>query len=126
MAGWFRDEGWEVERMPISREFVHLDGLLVPLDTKLLVACLDALEPWVVASRAELRLCRCRLCRGATPWRQPHGAGQRRVLSMQGADRLNTDLASRGYEVHAPDMSMFTLGGGGVHCLAQALRREPG
>lgn len=30
-----------------------------------------------------------------------------------------------GFKVHAPDMSMFTLGGGGVHCLSQALRRDP-
>ena len=27
--------------------------------------------------------------------------------------------------VHEPDMSMFTLGGGGVHCLSQALYRDP-
>ena len=25
-----------------------------------------------------------------------------------------------------PDLSMFTKGGGGAHCLAQALRRAPG
>jgi len=31
----------------------------------------------------------------------------------------------RGYEVFAPDMSMYTLGGGGVHCLCQALKRDP-
>jgi hypothetical protein len=24
-----------------------------------------------------------------------------------------------------PDLEMFTLGGGGAHCLAQALRRDP-
>ena len=33
---------------PISREFVHMDGLVVPLAEKLLVACLDTLEPWLV------------------------------------------------------------------------------
>jgi hypothetical protein len=26
--------------------------------------------------------------------------------------------------VLAPELDMFTLGGGGAHCLAQALRRE--
>ena len=31
-----------------------------------------------------------------------------------------------GFTVYDPDMSMFTLGGGGVHCLSQALRRDEG
>jgi hypothetical protein len=28
--------------------------------------------------------------------------------------------------VYDPDMSMFTNAGGGVHCMAQHLRRDPG
>lgn len=51
--------------------------------------------------------------------------GNKRVLSMAGSVKLNQDLRDRGYEVYAPDMSMFTLGGGGVHCLCQALKRDP-
>jgi len=34
------------------------------------------------------------------------------------------DSSAMGFEVFDPDMSMFTLGGGGVHCLSQALRRD--
>jgi N-dimethylarginine dimethylaminohydrolase len=33
-------------------------------------------------------------------------------------------LRARGLEVIEVDLSMFTLGGGGAHCLGQALRRE--
>ena len=51
--------------------------------------------------------------------------GNKRVLSMAGSVKLNEKMRSLGYEVHAPDMSMFTLGGGGVHCLCQALKRDP-
>jgi len=51
--------------------------------------------------------------------------GNDRVLSMKGADNLNAEMRSLGFEVHEPDMSMFTLGGGGVHCLSQALCRDP-
>jgi N-dimethylarginine dimethylaminohydrolase len=29
-----------------------------------------------------------------------------------------------GFEVYDPDVSMFTKGGGGVHCMAQPLRRD--
>ena len=48
IAQMVRREGWEALTVPINREFVHMDGLVVPLDEKLLVSCLDALEPWVV------------------------------------------------------------------------------
>ena len=50
--------------------------------------------------------------------------GNDRVLSMRGAAGLNGRLRAMGFEVFDPDMSMFTLGGGGVHCLCQALRRD--
>ncbi|MCP4874762.1 MAG: hypothetical protein GY896_04705 [Gammaproteobacteria bacterium] len=50
--------------------------------------------------------------------------GNKKVLSMAGSVKLNKDLIARGHEVFAPDMSMFTLGGGGVHCLCQALKRD--
>ena len=33
-------------------------------------------------------------------------------------------MRARGLTVQELDLSMFTLGGGGAHCLAQALRRE--
>jgi len=43
---------------------------------------------------------------------------------MKGATVLNEKMRALGFEVYDPDMSMFTLGGGGVHCLCQALHRE--
>jgi arginine deiminase len=50
--------------------------------------------------------------------------GGGKVPSMAGSVKLNDDLRARGYRVFAPDMSMFTLGGSGVHCLCQALKRD--
>ncbi len=126
VAGWVRDEGWEVEVAPISREFVHLDGLVVPLDEKRLVVCLDALEPWLVdwlrgkgfdfveVGYGEARDLGVNLV----------SLGDKRVLSMKGSEKLNGTLRDLGFTVYDPDMSMFTLGGGGVHCLCQALRRD--
>jgi N-dimethylarginine dimethylaminohydrolase len=126
VAEFVRAEGWDVEVAPIPALFVHMDGLVVPLDHKLLVACLDALEGWVIdwlrskgfefvdVGFAEARDLGVNLV----------SLGNNKVLSMAGSARLNQDLRARGYEVYAPDMSMFTLGGGGVHCLCQALRRD--
>ncbi|HEY3192403.1 MAG TPA: arginine deiminase family protein, partial [Solirubrobacterales bacterium] len=50
--------------------------------------------------------------------------GAERVISAAGARDLNAAIAARGLEVIEIDLSMFTLGGGGAHCLSQALRRE--
>ena len=45
-------------------------------------------------------------------------------LTKAGRD-LNQRLEAMGFEVFTPDMSMFQHGGGGVHCLSQAPRRDP-
>ena len=126
VAEFVRKEGWEAVTAPISREFVHMDGLVVPLDEKLLVACLDAMEPWLVQ-----QLCDWGFEFVDVSYREAKNLGVNlvamgngKVLSMKGADELNGKMRALGFDVHEPDMSMFTLGGGGVHCLAQALCRE--
>lgn len=126
VAEYVRAEGWEAITAPISREFVHMDGLVVPLDHKLLVACIDALEPWLVQQLRDWGFSFVDV-----PYREAKNLGVNlvalgngKVLSMQGATELNAKMRALGYEVYDPDMSMFTLGGGGVHCLCQALCRE--
>jgi len=126
VAEFVRAEGWEAVVAPISREFVHMDGLIVPLAEKLVVACTDAMEPWLVdvvkgwgidivdVDYREARNLGVNLV----------ALGDGRGLSMAGAPDLNARMRAMGFEVHDPDMSMFTLGGGGVHCLSQALHRE--
>ena len=34
-------------------------------------------------------------------------------------------MEAHGLELLAPELEMFTLGGGGAHCLGQAIRRDP-
>lgn len=126
IAEFVRAEGWEAVVAPISREFVHIDGLIVPLAEKLAVACIDAMEPWLVD-----------IVRGwgieivDVGYREAKNLGVNlmalgddKVLSMAGATDLNARMRALGFKVYDPDMSMFTLGGGGVHCLSQALHRE--
>jgi len=126
VAAWVRDEGWEAVTVPISREFVHMDGLVVPLDEKLLVACLDALEPWVVTQLRDwgFDFVDVPYVEAKNLGVNLVALGNGKVLSMSGASELNDKMRSLGYQVYDPDMSMFTLGGGGVHCLCQALSRE--
>ena len=126
VVSWFREQGWEAETVPISADFVHLDALLVPVAPKLAVACVDALEDWTLewlhAREFELIDVSYRYTKDLGV--NLVSLGNKRILSMKGDSDVNSRLQARGFEVFAPDMSMFTLGGGGVHCLCQALRRD--
>lgn len=126
VAEFVRAEGWEAEVVPIPALFVHLDGLVVPLEHKLLVACVDALEDWVIdwLRQRGFEFIDVGFAEAKNLGVNLVALGDGKVLSMAGSVKLNDDLRARGYEVFAPDMSMFTLGGGGVHCLCQALRRD--
>jgi N-dimethylarginine dimethylaminohydrolase len=50
--------------------------------------------------------------------------GGDRVLSTAESKDLNERLRALGLTVYDPALSSFTLGGGGAHCLMQAIRRE--
>ena len=111
---------------PISREFVHMDGLIVPLAEKLAVACIDAMEPWLVdiVKGWGIDIVDVEYREAKNLGVNLVALGDGKVLSMAGAKDLNAKMRALGFEVYDPDMSMFILGGGGVHCLCQALHRE--
>ena len=128
VAQWMLDQGWEARVVPIPAHFIHLDALIVPIAPKLAVVCLDALEDWVIAwlrdrgfDFVDVPYRECAMNLGVNLV----GLGNDRILSMASDSDLNERLRALGFKVHEPDMSMFTLGGGGVHCLSQALCREP-
>ena len=127
VAGFVRDKGWDVEVVPVPTLFVHMDGLVVPLDRKRVVTCVDALEGWLVdwLRGKDFELVDVGFAEARDLGVNLVALGNNKVLSMSGSVNLNEKLRGLGYEVFAPDMSMFTLGGGGVHCLCQALRRDP-
>jgi N-dimethylarginine dimethylaminohydrolase len=126
IAEFVRAEGWEAVVAPISREFVHMDGLIVPLAEKLAVACIDAMEPWLVdvVKNWGIEIVDVDYREAKNLGVNLVALGNGKVLSMKGATDLNAKMRALGFDVYDPDMSMFTLGGGGVHCLAQALCRE--
>ena len=127
VAEFVRQEGWEAEVAPIPALFVHMDGLVVPLDEKRVVTCIDALEGWVIdwLRKKGFDMVDVGFSEAKDLGVNLVALGNKRVLSMSGSMNLNDKLRALGYAVYAPDMSMFTLGGGGVHCLSQALRRDP-
>ena len=127
VAGWMEEQGWEAVVAPIPAHFIHMDALVVPIAPKLAVACLDALEDWVIDwlrgrgfDFVEVPYRDCALNLGVNLV----CLGDDRLLSMAGSPQLNERLRALGFKVHEPDMSQFTLNGGGVHCLSQALCRD--
>jgi len=126
LAAWFREDGWEARVQPIPERYVHIDVLVAVLGEKLAAVCSEVLPS------------------SALEWLRSRGfdlievseeqafslgvnaisLGNERVVSAAGAVELNAALRDRGLGVIEIDLTMFTLGGGGPHCLSQALRRE--
>jgi N-dimethylarginine dimethylaminohydrolase len=127
VAGWLHAEGWEVMLEPIPEHYVHIDLMVCMLAPKLAAVCLDTTSDrvldWLRSKKIELvpvnyrdtMLLGCNVV----------ALGNDRVLSTAASQDLNGKLRSMGFTVYDPDVTMFTLGGGGVHCMCQSLRREP-
>jgi N-dimethylarginine dimethylaminohydrolase len=126
LAGWFQEEGWEARVEPIPERYVHIDVLVSVLAPRLAAVCFDAvsgsLVEWLRGKGFEL------IPVSADDAFQlgvnAISLGGERVLSAAAAAGLNAALRAQGLTVLDPELDAFTLGGGGAHCLAQALRRE--
>jgi arginine deiminase len=126
LAGWFQEDGWEARVQPIPERYVHIDVLSAVLAEKLAAVCTEVLPaPTVEWFRSKgFDLIEVSEEQAFTLGANAISLGGERVISAAGADELNAALRARGIEVIELDLSMFTLGGGGPHCLSQALRRE--
>ena len=126
LAEWFEQEGWEarVERFP--EEYVHIDVLVSVLAERLAAVCREVvsseLVQWLEEMGFELIEVSANDAFGLGA--NAISLGAERVLSAAGADSLNEAMRAHGLEVLEQELDAFTLGGGGAHCLAQALRRE--
>jgi arginine deiminase len=126
LADWFREDGWEARVQPIPERYVHIDVLVAILAEKLAAVCSEVLP---AAAMEWLRGKGFDLIEVSEEQAFALGVnaislGNERVLSAATAVELNAAMRTRGLGVIEVDLSMFTLGGGGPHCLSQALRRE--
>ena len=125
---WLEAEGWDVQLVYLDAFFVHLDVAIAMLTARLAAICLEVLPPQVVewlraqriefvpVSYADMMTLGCNVI----------SLGGDRVLMPRASRNLRSACRAHGLEVIDPDISMITIFGGGVHCLCQALRREPG
>jgi arginine deiminase len=126
LAGWFEEDGWEARVQPFPERYVHIDVLVAVLGEKLAAACTEVLPSaaveWLRGKGFDLIDVSAE--QAFSLGVNAISLGEERILSAAGAVELNAQLRARGLAVIELDLSMFTLGGGGPHCLSQALRRE--
>ena len=126
LAGWMRELGWEVRIEMIPSQFVHVDVLVSILGPKLAAVCTDVAGAGLVRwlRDAGFEILDVPVAEAFALGVNAISLGDDRALSAEYSKGLNEQLRAHGVEVFDPDLSMFTLGGGGAHCLGQALRRE--
>lgn len=125
LAAWLRAERWEVRIEPFDEHFLHLDVLFCMAAPGLAVACHDVLDPGFLAWLAGHGIRTI-----PVPYRDAMGLGcnilslgRDRVISARGSRDLNAALRAEGLTVLDPELSLFTAGGGGPHCLTCPLSR---
>jgi N-dimethylarginine dimethylaminohydrolase len=127
VGGWMEAEGIEVKYAPIDEFYVHIDLMVCMLAEKLAAVCLDTTEPdvvdWLRARKIEIVPVSFRDTMGLGC--NVVALGNDRVISVAQSPELNARLRALGFTVYDPDLSQFLLAGGGVHCMAQPLRRDP-
>ena len=126
VASWFQAEGWEVFLTFFDEYYVHIDLMVVPIAEKLTAVCLDCTDPelvdWLKAKGHEII---------DVPFRQTMelgcnlmSLGKDRVIVPIASTTLSENLKARGFDVTCVDTAEISKTGGGIHCMAQALRRK--
>jgi len=126
IKGWFEAEGWEFHTYNFDPHFLHLDAQMGMLAENLAVMCLEAVEPellsWVESKGIRVL---------DVPYRDAMqlgcnvvALGDGRVLVPASSKKLIAMCRAEGLDVYDPDISMISAGGGAVHCMCQALRRD--
>lgn len=127
VASWFEAEGWEVRLAFIDEYYVHIDLMVVPIAPKLTAVCLACTEPgivdWLKAKGHEII---------DVPFQDTMALGCNfmslggdRIIAPKSSQTLIGQLKARGFDVAVVDTAEISKTGGGIHCMAQALRREP-
>jgi len=126
VEGWFKREGWETRLAFFDEYYVHIDLMVVPIARKLTAVCLACTEPgivsWLKGKGHEII---------DVPFEDTinlgcnfMSLGKERVIVPKSSRTLIEKLRAHGFQVAEVDMSEISKTGGGIHCMAQALRRE--
>ncbi len=126
LKSWFEAEGWELHTYAFDSHFLHLDVQMGMLAQGLAVVCVEAVEPELLDWLRS---------KGIRAIPIPYGdamqlgsnvvaLGKERVLVPASSKNLVAACRAEGLTVFDPDVSMIGNGGGAVHCMCQALKRD--
>ena len=126
VKGWFEKEGWEVKPTYFDPFYVHIDLMVVMIAEKLAAVCLETTAPDVVAwlKAKKIEIIPVPFQDTVTLGCNVMSLGKDRVIAPKHSRTLIEALKARGFTVAEMDMSEISKTGGGIHCMAQALRRE--
>ncbi len=125
VAGWFEGQGWQVRCQPFAQHFLHMDLLFAMAAEKVALACLEVLPDdfaaWLRGLGIELVPVSYKEAMELNGNVLALGGGK--VLSAAGSTGVNAKLRALGLDVLDPDLTMFTMGGGGPRCMTMPIRR---
>ena len=126
LKGWFEAEGWEVKPTYFDPFYVHIDLMVVMLAEKLAGVCMECTAPDVVdwLKAKNIDIVEVPFQDTVTLGCNVMSMGNDRVIAPKHSRVLIEQLKARGFEVAEVDTSEVSKTGGGIHCMAQALRRE--
>lgn len=126
LQSWFEAEGWEFHTYAFDPHFLHLDVQMGMLAPNLAVVCVEAVEPELVTwlQAQGIRVIPVPYADAMQLGCNVVALGDERVLVPASSRNLIAACRSEGLTVYAPDVSMIGNGGGAVHCMCQALRRD--
>jgi N-dimethylarginine dimethylaminohydrolase len=127
LQGWFEAEGWELHTYAFDPHFLHLDVQMGMIAEGLAVVCVEAVEPelleWLQSKR--IRVISIPYGDAMQLGSNVVALGGERVLVPASSKNLIAACRAEGLTVYSPDVSMIGHGGGAVHCMCQALKRDP-
>jgi N-dimethylarginine dimethylaminohydrolase len=126
LASIFESRGWEARLETFPERYLHIDVLVSVPAEKLAAVCVEVVSAGLVdwLRGAGFELIEISADDAFKLGANALSLGGGRVISPAEAAPLNDALRTHGLEVLEVELDSFTLGGGGAHCLAQALRRE--
>jgi N-dimethylarginine dimethylaminohydrolase len=127
LQAWFEAEGWEFYTYAFDPHFLHLDVQMGILAEGLAVVCTEAVEPefldWLHSKH--IRTLSIPYGDAMQLGSNVVALGEERVMVPASSKNLIAACRAEGLTVYDPDVSMIGHGGGAVHCMCQALKRDP-
>jgi N-dimethylarginine dimethylaminohydrolase len=126
IGAWFEAEGWEFRTYAFDPHFLHLDVQLGMVADGLAALCTEAVEPefvdWIKGRG--IRIIDVSYGDAMQLGTNVVALGDDRVMIPATSRRLVAACRAEGLTVYDPDVSMIAQGGGAIHCMCQALRRD--